>query len=122
MLIINLDTAKKLSGKRFQDFLKTTLGNEHFYIFVYATWCDHCKVMKPKLQAAVRRLKANNAVILMIADDAFTQMQSHHPKIIGSALNRIQGFPTLMRISKAKRSTEYRGDRSTEDILKFIQV
>ena len=130
MISINLKTAKNLDAAPFQRFLDDTLGKEHFYIFVYAPWCDHCKKMKPRLQAAVRRLNKTqpktqqlSTTLLMISEDAYHHLRHYHPKLLGATtLGRVQGYPTLMRVSKAKRPTEYRGDRLTDTIEEFIKV
>jgi protein disulfide-isomerase-like protein len=81
-------------------------------IFFYAPWCGHCKNAMPQYQEVMKAAK----------DKAFKiDCESH--KDIARKYN-ITGFPTIRYYPRGLKNgnpREYEGDRTSEDILKFIQ-
>ena len=81
-------------------------------IFFYAPWCGHCKTAMPEYQKVMKSAKGK----------AFKIDCDAHEDIARS--NKITGFPTIRYYPKGLKNgnpREYEGDRTSEDILKFIQ-
>ena len=83
---------------------------------VYHPDCGHCTRMKPAWEALANHagLKNLNIVIINVHHEAIPQANI-------PALEGIQGYPTIVEIKPdGKRGREYNGDRSTEDLARFI--
>lgn len=81
-------------------------------IFFYAPWCGHCKNAMPEYQKV---MKAAKGKAFKIDCDANQDIARE---------NKITGFPTIRYYPRGLKNgnpREYEGDRTSEDILKFIQ-
>ena len=110
---INKGNVYIIVGKSFE---KEVINNDKdVMLLFYAPWCTHCKELSPKYEEVGIKLKDKNPKLLIA-------------KIDGS-LNEIEnisisGFPTIMFFpgnQKDKKPIEYKGRRTTEDIIQFIK-
>ena len=100
-------------GKSFE---KEVINNDKDVILLfYAPWCALCKELSPVYEEVGKRLKDKNHKLLIA-------------KIDGSENDveniSVSGFPTIMFFpgnKKNKKPIEYKGRRTTEDIIKFIK-
>lgn len=86
-------------------------------ILFYATWCPHCKTMKPEFEKAAEEWMADAskrkdvAWILMEGSSAGKTLSEH----------KIQGFPTcVVRTDKAEHHRAPPASRSKSAILDFV--
>jgi thiol-disulfide isomerase/thioredoxin len=81
-------------------------------IFFYAPWCGHCTKAMPEYQKVK---KADKCKAFKINGDKYKELSQEH---------NITGFPTIRYYPKGLKNgnpSEYEGNRTAEDILKFIQ-
>lgn len=77
----------------------------------YANWCGHCKVLKPTWEKLIESDKYKDKI-------EFEEVEAdENPEKI--AREQIQGFPTI-KITKNNETTEYEGNRTIEDLEKFL--
>lgn len=86
------------------------------FLEVYAPWCGHCKNLAPtweKLGEQVKGVKDSSVVI--------AKMDGIDNDIPPEGGFQVQGFPTL-KFFKAETNEmiDYNGDRSYEDLVRFI--
>jgi len=89
-------------------------GGKPGMILIHASWCSHCKHFKPVF----------NDLATSVGDDfIFTSIESEVLKTsqqLSRSLN-FQGYPTIKIFDKTGRIMgEYKGPRTSEDILKYI--
>jgi hypothetical protein len=75
--------------------------------------CGHCLAMKDdwkKVESEVKD-KSTNMILISIEPEILDKFEGH---------NSIMGYPTILKLSLGEKEKEYEGDRTTEDILKFI--
>lgn len=77
-------------------------------IMFYANGCGHCEKLKP----IWRKLKST-----------YVTLQSIEAKGNGVLLDRygITGFPTIIKIKNGDLVSKYSGDRSIEDLSRYIE-
>ena len=100
-------------GKTFE---KEVIKNDKdVMLLFYAPWCTHCKELSPKYEEVAKKLRNNNPKLLIARIDG---SQNDVENI------SISGFPTIMFFPgnrKDKNPIEYKGRRTTEDIIAFIK-
>lgn len=82
----------------------------------YLPGCGHCRDMAPAWDALEGHPALVNTPVLIldVHSDAI-------PHIKSDAANSIAGFPTIVEVLPGgKKGREYTGDRSTEDLARFI--
>jgi len=101
-------------GKTYE---KEVINNDKdVMLLFYAPWCGHCKALHPKYEEVAKKLKAKNPKLLMAKIDA-TENEVEDINI--------SGFPTVKFYpgdKKNKVPLDYNGDRSVDDIIKFIKT
>jgi len=108
----------KIGGNNSQSFLKNFKPN--CLVVVTHPGCGHCKMLKPTLDKVyndMKKIYTGDAEIFDVHGDAAQEAKSSLP-----LLEAVDGYPTLL-ISKQKDITKpiiYSGDRSKEDIIKFM--
>ena len=84
-------------------------------VLYFAAWCGHCISFIPRFSACVERLSGASDIGFYAVDCAGEE---------GAAIAREQhvtGFPTVRLYDAATgAATSYRGERTTEDLLKFV--
>ncbi len=101
-------------GKTFE---KEVINNDKdVMLLFYAPWCGHCKALHPKYEEVAKKLKEKNPKLLLAKIDATeNEVESVN----------ISGFPTVKFYpgnKKDKEPLDYNGDRSVDDIIKFIKT
>ena len=101
-------------GKTFQ---KEVIDNDKdVMLLFYAPWCGHCKALHPKYEEVAKKLKEKNPKLRLAKIDA-TENEVESVSI--------SGFPTVKFYpgdKKDKAPLDYNGDRSVDDIIKFIKT
>ena len=101
-------------GKEF-DKLINEKGNVSFVKF-HQPECHHCKKMKKAWEDLGKLLQdkcKDDISLIEVNGDALSESKSDVSK-------EIKGFPTIMILEDGKKKVEYSGDRTTEDMLKFM--
>ena len=84
-------------------------------VLFYAPWCGHCKSLHPKYEKMAKKLKPKNKKLLIAKID-YTENEVENISI--------EGFPTIKFYpanKKKEQPIDYSGDRSIEDMVKFIK-
>jgi thiol-disulfide isomerase/thioredoxin len=87
-------------------------GSKQLVLF-YASWCGHCKKLKPDWDTATGLAGSGKLIKVNVGDDTPEQ----------TALNKrfkITGYPTIMLFENGK-ATEYQGDRDPESLAKAVK-
>lgn len=84
-------------------------------IWFYATWCGHCQEME-KNWDELKEDHPEEVDLAQVESQDYMYNYKHSPNE-----DRITGYPTLRLYHKNKMIGEYDGDRSYEDIKKFIK-
>lgn len=89
-------------------------ATNHFYFLVfYASWCSHCKKLKPVYEKAAKRAFESGSPIKYVAIEA-TENQKLSDQF------RVRGYPTMWFINNKKISKqEYLGQK-TEDAFNYF--
>ena len=108
---------EKIGGKQSKKFVENFKPN--CLVVVTHPGCGHCVAMKPQLKKAyndLENLYTGDSIIYDVHGDALEESKKSIHQ-----LNSVNGFPTLL-IVKDKESDPimYEGDRSKEDIIKFM--
>ena len=101
-------------GKEFDELINEK-GNVSFVKF-HQPKCPHCTEMKKAWEDLGKLLQdkcKDDISLIEVNGDALSESKSDVSK-------EIKGFPTIMILEDGKKKVEYSGDRSTEDMLKFI--
>ena len=110
----NKDDVFVVVGKTYE---KEVINNDKdVMLLFYAPWCGHCKALHPKYEEVAKKLKAKNPKLLMAKIDA-TENEVENINI--------SGFPTVKFYpgnKKNKAPIDYNGDRSVDDMIKFIKT
>jgi protein disulfide-isomerase len=84
------------------------------FLGVFASWCGHCKAMKPAYESIARRIRDSGLNdTLLIAQMDGTENESHMDDVDW------KGFPTLLFFNKGVK-VEYSGGRDEESIWNFL--
>ena len=110
----NKDDVFVVVGKTYE---KEVINNDKdVMLLFYAPWCGHCKALHPKYEKKKKKLKEKNPKLLLAKIDA-TENEVENINI--------SGFPTVKFYpgnKKNKAPIDYNGDRSVNDMIKFIKT
>ena len=101
-------------GKEFDELINEK-GNVSFVKF-HQPKCPHCINMKEAWEDLGKLLQdkcKDDISLIEVNGDALSESKSDVSK-------EIRGFPTIMILEDGKKKVEYSGDRTTEDMLKFM--
>ena len=101
-------------GKEFDELINEK-GNVSFVKF-HQPKCPHCTEMKKAWEDLGKLLQdkcKDDISLIEVNGDALSESKSDVSK-------EIKGFPTIMILEDGKKKVEYSGDRTTEDMLKFM--
>lgn len=106
----NDEAVKVVVGKTFEDWV--TKNEDDVLLEFYAPWCGHCKQLEPKYKQLAEDLQ--NVQGLTIAKIDATENDTPIS---------IEGFPTIYFFPKGQKEKpiQYEGDRSVEDMKRFIK-
>ncbi|XP_043246793.1 thioredoxin domain-containing protein 5 homolog [Amphibalanus amphitrite] len=98
----------ELTGKTFK---KATESGSYFVKF-YAPWCGHCQKLAPTWEKLAESL-ADDKSVNIAKIDCTTNRDT-------CSEYEVKGYPTLLWIQDGKKVAKYQGDRSSDDLKKFI--
>lgn len=108
---VNNEPVKVVVGDNFGDMVSKS--GKNVLIEFYAPWCGHCKKLAPILDEVALSFK-NDADVVIAKIDASAND-------IPSETFDVKGYPTLYFKSASGITSQYQGDRTKEDIVRFIQ-
>lgn len=84
------------------------------FVNFYATWCDHCKEMRPVWEKFATYAKRNNrpyrVAKVNTAKDHDIATKYH-----------VKGFPTVMFFKEGKQPVSYLGERTLESFIEYAE-
>lgn len=96
-------------------FEKIVLDNsKDVFIELYAPWCGHCKKLEPVYKDLAKRFKKSKGLVIAKMDA--TANDAPEPYLSS-------GYPTIYFAPAGKKSApiKYSGDRSLDEMTKFIK-
>ena len=97
-------------------FEKEVINNKKdVMVLFYSPWCYHCKALLPKYEEVAKKLKDKNKNLLLTKINA---IENEIESIDDYGFPKIKFYPGN---KKDKRPIDYNGDKSVEDIIKFIK-
>jgi protein disulfide isomerase len=98
-----------LTGDNFEEAVKTY---SPFLVEFYAPWCGHCKSLEPEYEKAATALKAKGISIAKVDATQEEELASR---------SGVQGFPTLKVFKNGMYIQDYKGPRTAEGIISFLE-
>ena len=90
-------------------------ASEYTFTMYYADWCGHCKKAKPEMEELVKKgaieKNGKKCQIRMISPEKEPEAVKGKP---------IKGFPTFLMETADGQIVEYKGERSMDGYLAFI--
>ena len=112
MKFISLDSLNKSPERDFDKLIKKTPS----FVKFYHPSCHHCNEMAPNWKGLKhdKKNKDKHVNIIEVHADII-------PDIKSDCAKNIPGYPTIMEVKQnGKAGKEYNGDRSKDDLIKFI--
>jgi protein disulfide-isomerase A6 len=89
--------------------------NQNTFTMYYADWCGHCKKVKPDFEKFMKtgpiNVNGKSCEIRMISPEKQPDLAAGKP---------IRGFPTFLMETTNGQIVEYKGERTTQGFLEFI--
>ena len=102
---------KHLTGSEFDHYMRF---KETVLIMFYAPWCGHCKAMKADYAKAAKQLTEENISHVLATVDATVETQ------LAKRFD-IRGYPSLKFFRRGQLVEDYRGGRTTTDLVTYIR-
>lgn len=106
----------------YRSYFGSVLGfqnpSEDTFTMFYADWCPHCKTAKPDFKSWMDNgpvKVGNKSVTLRMVEQSADKAGEMKKK-------KVQGFPTFLLETTDGQVVEYKGERSTDGYLKFINA
>ncbi|KAI9508935.1 thioredoxin-like protein [Russula earlei] len=100
-------------GKEFDKIVSQS--NKHVFVEFFASWCGHCKRLKPTWDALGEHYAAAKDHIII------AKMEAPENDLPPSVPFRVGSFPTLkLKLAGADDWIDYDGDRSLESLIAFV--
>lgn len=95
-----------------KDNFENIISGDHLTLVkFFAPWCGHCKKMAPDFKEAATELKGKATLV-----DVDATVEKSLAEKYG-----IRGFPTLKLFSNGELLSDYKGSRTKDDIVKYIE-
>ncbi|KIK06669.1 hypothetical protein K443DRAFT_673954 [Laccaria amethystina LaAM-08-1] len=108
------DSTYTLVGKNFDEVVFD--DKKDVFIEFYASWCGHCKRLKPIWENLGEKYASIKDRLLI------AKMEAQENDLPTSVSFRISGFPTLkFKPAGSKEFIDYEGDRSYESLVAFVE-
>ena len=89
--------------------------NQNTFTMYYADWCGHCKKVKPDFEKFMKTgpisVNGKSCEIRMVSPEKQPDLAAGKP---------IRGFPTFLMETADGKVVEYKGERTTQGFLEFI--
>lgn len=82
-------------------------------ILFYAEWCPHCQMMKPEWEKATEALKMKRNIRTAQVEHA------NMKKLPAKYKKNVAGFPSIKKYKGGKLVSEFYGQRTADEILKW---
>merc|ERR1711981_257505 len=106
----NDEAVKVVVGKTFEEVV---LGGKNVMFEVYAPWCGHCKALAPVYTELGEALKEDEEVIV-------AKLDGTQNDILDDRFD-VRGYPALFFMNSEGKVEAYSGQRSKDDMLKYIE-
>ena len=84
-------------------------------ILIHAHWCGHCRNMMPEWNRFEREIpKSCKVKVAKIEDSVYSNVK--HEVDLGA-----EGFPTIKLFNNGKLVKKYDGERTSSDMIQFVQ-
>lgn len=97
-----------------KDLINEIKKDTPIIIFFHMKGCGHCDVFKPIWKEICSEIVKTDGVKL-------GEIELSKMKLLPKNLQDVYGFPTIRTIKSGKMVSEYGGNRSKEDVLKYIR-
>lgn len=94
------------------NFDSSTSSGSYFVKF-YAPWCGHCQKLAPTWEELAKRFESNNRVSIARVDCTTERSVCN--------THEIKGYPTLLFIKDGSVAERYTGQRTLEEMDKFVR-
>jgi len=110
--VSNDGPVKIVVAKNFQDIVMDT--DKDVFLEFYAPWCGHCKQLAPTFEELGQRFSDIPSIVVAKIDATANDVDPKYG---------VRGFPTLEFFPATNKGApaDYEGDRSLEDMFKFIK-
>jgi thiol-disulfide isomerase/thioredoxin len=92
-------------------------GNKPKLIFVYATWCPHCKTILPEM----KDLEAQSPIKVSGKEVEVMLIESEEKDKLASLNHKIEGYPTFLLQDAAGTMHQYEGERNRDAIVEYVK-
>lgn len=98
------------------NFGSSIIHHETVLTMFYAPWCDHCKLLKPELAKAAKKLNHNDPPVALAQVDCIGAGKETCNKF------SIKNAPTLKLFRDGEATQDYKGPRTATGIIKYLQA
>ncbi|CAL9114412.1 unnamed protein product [Musa textilis] len=106
---VNNEPVKIVVAKSLQEIVFSS--GKNVLLEFYAPWCGHCKKLAPILEEVAISFENEADVIIAKMDATKNDITDEFA---------VQGFPTLYFVSASGKISQYKGNRTAEDIINFV--
>ena len=106
----NVKTYKSLT---YEEYDKKIKNNDTFLLFLWQTGCSHCESFEPKLKSVISNfnLEVYGLNMADLSEDEYAKVKNK---------TFISGTPTMVYFDEGKNDEKLVGEKSEEELLKFL--